>query len=89
MPRGGFRPGAGRKPGSLTKKSAEQVKAIEESGMTPLDFLTKVFRDEGEDKARRIDAAKAAAPYVHARLASLDARVDVDGQLVININKPN
>lgn len=37
------------------------------SKLTPLDFLLSVMRDPTEDKARRINAAQLAAPYVHAK----------------------
>ncbi len=82
----------GRKAGTKNKKTQEQVKAIEDTGLTPLQFLTNIYREEcpeeirtalavGEDKAaavgkllgwfdRRIEAAKAAAPYVHAKLVA-------------------
>ena len=34
------------------------------------------MRDTSHDMPVRIDAAKAAAPYVHAKLVSIDATVD-------------
>ena len=68
---GGARPGAGRKPGSATQRTRDIADAISE-GLTPLEFLTNIYRDVGEDMARRIDAAKAAAPYVHPKLANID-----------------
>lgn len=34
--------------------------------------MLQVMRDANADEARRLDAAKSAAPYVHARLASID-----------------
>lgn len=40
--------------------------------MTPLDYLLEVMRDISEETAKRIDAAKAAAPYVHAKLQPVD-----------------
>lgn len=83
----------GRKAGTPNKKTQEQIKAVEETGLTPLQFLTNIYREEcpeelkdglslADDKAaaiakllgwndRRIDAAKAAAPYVHAKLISV------------------
>lgn len=70
MARGGSRPGAGRPAGAPNKRTAEQVEAIEASGLTPLQYLTSVYQDEKADEAKRIDAAKAAAPYVHAKLAT-------------------
>ena len=40
----------------------------------PLDYLLSIVRDESQDRPARVDAAKAAAPYCHARLSSLDHR---------------
>jgi hypothetical protein len=71
---GGARPGAGRKPGSATIRTREIANAISE-GLTPLEFLTSVYRDVGEEMSRRVDAAKAAAQYVHPKLANVDANV--------------
>jgi hypothetical protein len=44
---------------------------VRAGGITPLDYMLQVMRDEGLEPAKRLDAAKAAAPYVHPRLASL------------------
>ena len=41
----------------------------------PRDFLLRVMRDETQEITLRIAAAKAAAPYCHATLASVDMRV--------------
>ncbi|MDB5447279.1 MAG: hypothetical protein JWQ97_2596 [Phenylobacterium sp.] len=54
-------------PGSAARRLA----AIERSGPTPLDYMLQVMRDESLEPAKRLDAAKAAAPYVHPRLASV------------------
>ena len=83
MARGGLRPGAGRPAGSLNRKTREQVEAIEASGLTPLQYLTSVYQDEGADEARRIDAAKAAAPYVHPKLNAIELSGDKDSPLEI------
>ena len=72
MAKGGLRPGAGRKPGARNKRTAAKVAAVEASGLTPLDYLLTVMRDELLDRDARVDAAKAAAPYVHAKLASVE-----------------
>lgn len=71
MAHGGKRPGAGRKHGSATTKTREIANAIAQ-GLTPLEYLTSIYRDPAVDEAKRIDAAKAAAPYVHPRLASTE-----------------
>jgi hypothetical protein len=64
----------GRKTGGRTKgtpntKTAEKVAEIEASGLMPLDYMLSVMRDRNADEARRLDAAKSAAPYVHAKLS--------------------
>ena len=64
MPRGsepGERRG-GRKKGTPNKATAAREAAITASGLTPLDYLLTVMRDETADRHTRVDAAKAAAP---------------------------
>ena len=41
------------------------------SGETPLDYMLRVMRDPASDDERRDQMAKAAAPYVHPRLAAI------------------
>jgi hypothetical protein len=77
MARGGIRPGAGRKAGTPNKASAERQKAIEESGLTPLEFLLSVMRGKENAQADRIDAAKAAARYVHPALSAVEMNANV------------
>ena len=72
MAQGGKRKGAGRPKGSRNKKTEEQTAAILDSGLTPLDYLLSVMRDESVPRDDRVDAAHKAAPYVHAKLASVD-----------------
>lgn len=38
----------------------------------PLDYMLTIMRDDTQPIAARMDAAKAAAPYVHAKLASVE-----------------
>jgi len=72
MAHGGARPGAGRKPGSTNRISREAYERAKESGELPLDYLLRIMREESADEARRIDCAKAAAPYIHPRRAPVD-----------------
>jgi len=82
---GGKRPGAGRKKGTPNKATAKRREIAEkalDSGITPLDYMLQVMRQEvpegasAEQKASivgmRFEAAKAAAPYVHPRLAAIE-----------------
>lgn len=78
--RGGSKPGerrGGRRKGTPNRKTAEQVRAVKESGLTPLEFMLQSMRDEGLDLAIRHDMAKAAAPYVHPRLATVEQKGDL------------
>jgi hypothetical protein len=74
MPRGGKRAGAGRKPGSATKKTRAIADAVARSGLMPLDYMLEVMRDTSADEKRRDDLAKAAAPYVHPRLSAVELK---------------
>lgn len=79
--RGGARKGAGRKPGSATKRTREIADRAYEDGVTPLEYMLAVMRgcSEHEDpkiqiarEAMKFEAAKAAAPYMHPRLAAIE-----------------
>jgi hypothetical protein len=72
MARGGARPGSGRKKGAANKATAEARKAALASGISPLDFMLSVMRDETADVRRRDAMAMAAAPYLHPRLAPVE-----------------
>jgi len=73
MPRpSGLPKTGGRKKGTPNKKTQEQIEAVKSDGITPLEYLLQVMRDEGREPNVRIDAAKAAAPYVHAKLSSVE-----------------
>lgn len=79
MARGGKREGAGRKAGSVTTKTREVADRAAAEGLTPLDFMLRILRDEDKADDERFEAAKAAAPYVHAKLAA----VEVSGGLAL------
>ena len=64
----------GRQKGTRNRKTVEKVAEIEASGLTPLDFMLGILRDERADPVQRFEAAKAAAPYVHARLTATEHR---------------
>jgi hypothetical protein len=68
---GGKRPGAGRPQGRRNRRTEAQIRAVAEEGLTPLDYLLLVLRDEGAPAAERLQAARIAAPYVHPRLAMI------------------
>jgi hypothetical protein len=80
--RGGARKGAGRKPGSATKKTREIADKAMAEGVSPLEFMLSLMRAEPPEgleprdmlaaQSMRFEAAKAAAPYIHPRLAAVE-----------------
>lgn len=75
--KGGKRQGAGRKPGVPNKRTAALQAQIEATGTTPLEFMLAIMRDDGADKRDRLNAAISAAPYVHAKLSSVEMKAKV------------
>ena len=80
----------GRPKGSPNKKTAERIAAIEASGETPLEYMLRVMRDPKVDKERRDRNAAQAAPYVHPKLAQIDAnaRLNLDGSVTFTWEPP-
>jgi hypothetical protein len=69
--RGGKRTGSGRKvgaPNKLTAKAQEQAAA---TGQTPLEVMLDIMRNTTDERLQ-LTAAQAAAPYVHAKLSSIE-----------------
>jgi hypothetical protein len=69
----------GRQKGIANKRTREIAEAAMAQGLTPLEYMLAVLRDETIDSERRDEMAKAAAPYIHPRLASVEAQVAVTG----------
>lgn len=73
MAGGGKRPGAGRPKGSKNRTNMEREAEVQASGLTPLEFMLSRLRDEAMPMEVRQWAAEKAAPYVHPRLAQIEA----------------
>lgn len=84
---GGSRPNAGRKPGTGNRSNEEARTKAAASGETPLDYMLRMMRDTTLEYAVRNDMAKAAAPYVHAKLASMQVSGEDGGPLNIVIRR--
>ena len=78
MAHGGARTGAGRKPGQSTKLNQDAREKALEGGISPLDYMLSLLRNEDLPRADRFEAAKAAAPYVHSKLAAVEVSGDQD-----------
>ncbi|WP_424630723.1 hypothetical protein [Bradyrhizobium sp. SYSU BS000235] len=78
MAQRGARKGAARKT-STGKTAAAQTgsnarvtnvrRAIRD--LSPVDYMLSILRDKTQSQVDRMDAAKAAAPYLHARLSGV------------------
>lgn len=76
MSRGGYRPGAGRKPkgwpGKPIELAANQmataIAVVPDGGKSPLQFLLEMMRNTKLDDELRVKAAIAALPFVHPRI---------------------
>ena len=75
---GGVRPGAGRKPGTLNKRTAELAADILGSGKSPLQYLLEVMMDEDADEKRRDWAAEKASAYIHPRPAPVPREIRIE-----------
>lgn len=76
----------GRKRGTPNRATAAKEAAIAASGLTPLDFMLNVLRDEQRAFDERMDAAKSAAPYCHAKRAPVDGDGN-EATLTVIVNK--
>jgi hypothetical protein len=79
------RPGPGRPQGSKDKKGARAVaaqvrEAVMRTGLTPLQFLAEIYQDESRPIMERLDAAKAAAPYLHQRMPQ---KIDLSAEVAV------
>jgi hypothetical protein len=85
MARGGKREGAGRPSGALTEKNRELAEKASTEGLTPLEYMLEILRNEQADVKDRMWAAEKAAPYVHAKLASIEHSGKDGGPMVLEI----
>ncbi|TJY59423.1 hypothetical protein E4T66_13615 [Sinimarinibacterium sp. CAU 1509] len=65
----------GRQKGAANKRTREIADKAAASGLLPLEYLLTVMRDEAQEQSIRLDAAKAAAPYIHPRLQATEATI--------------
>jgi hypothetical protein len=86
MARGGRRSGAGRKPGSVNRRTQEIAEKASAEGITPLEVMIQAMRSMyyGDDgKQRNATAAfgfaKECAPFMHPRLQPIAAKVHLAG----------
>jgi hypothetical protein len=64
----------GRQKGSRNRATEEARAAAKATGILPLDYMLTVMRDPEADHKRRDAMAMAAAPYLHAKLCSVEPK---------------
>ena len=88
MSHGGRRPGSGRKRSGVSKLDAAARQQALESGISPLDHMLSIMRHPDSTAAQKMEAAKGAAPYVHARLAHIEKETEVKVSFVARLPSP-
>src|SRR5436309_4930080 len=78
----GYPKTGGRQKGAVDKIKREAILAAQ--GITPLDYMLGIVRNEQEDKTVRLDAAKAAAPYCHPRLQAVTLGGDPENPIMVD-----
>lgn len=80
----------GRQKGTPNHATAAKVAEVAATGETPLDYMLRVMRDPTVEHDRRDKLASQAAPYVHPKLAMIDANahVNVDGSVTFTWQPP-
>lgn len=82
--RGGARPGAGRKKGTMSdrrKTVLNERKRLEDAltakRATPLEIMARVMAGDATVTEMQFEAAKAAAPYIHPKLSAVQMNATV------------
>ena len=68
----------GRPKGSQNKTRNTGLVVAQRTGVSPLQFLLDVMDDSDNHLSVRMDAAKSATPYLHARLSQVAMDVEVN-----------
>jgi hypothetical protein len=80
---GGKRPGAGRPKGAASRANEEVRQEAAATGELPLAYMLRIMRDPSQPVGRRDDMAKAAAPFCHSRLSSVEHSGEISRPTVI------
>ena len=91
MPRGSL-PGerrGGRQKGTPNRATAAKAAEIAASGLTPLDYMLAVMRDETAARPERLEAAAKAAPYVHPRLSAIEYTAPAEPEEDVDLSELN
>lgn len=73
----------GRQKGTPNRVTAAIQEEVAASGETPKDYMLRVMRDEEAEPARRDAMAKAAAPFCHPHLQSVEHKGNKDNPIAL------
>ena len=82
-----FPKNGGRQKDAANKRTREIADEAATHGLMPLEYILSVVRDPSVEPERRDRMAVAAAPYIHPRLAAIEAKVDTTGQLDVKMTR--
>jgi hypothetical protein len=82
MPRGGHRPGAGRKLGSTSISTTLVREFLAELNFNPVKELVELYRDEKTDHPTKVKIATELAQYVAPKLKALDIKSEIKQQSI-------
>src|SRR5512132_321653 len=80
---GGKRPGAGRPRGAASRANEEVRQEAAATGELPLAYMLRIMRDPSQPVSRRDEMARAAAPFCHSRLSSVEHSGEIARPTVI------
>ena len=67
----------------MPKPNKNLVRVVKASGMTPLEFMVAVYRNDRLPLFIRLQAAIQSAPYLHARLASVTVKNEGSEKIIV------
>src|SRR5215510_9160748 len=77
------RPGAGRPKGVASRANEQVRQEAAATGELPLAYRLRIMRDPSQPVGRRDEMAKAAAPFCHSRLSSVEHSGEISRPTVI------
>lgn len=81
----GGRPKGGKNKATVEREAiaADRLEKLKAEGVTPLEYMLSLMRDEEALPTERFEAAKAAAPYIHPKLASVEHKGNEEAPFVV------
>ncbi len=73
----------GRPKGSVNKRTMAYLRT--NGGDLPLDYMLRIMRDPDASIERKDDMAKAAAPYLHAKLQAIQHSGEITTSKVVRV----